>query len=260
MITGHIIQYIVSPDNFDNNFLFRIIYSFHMPLFMCISGYVARYNKSKTIKKLCRRVVSLLLPFLTFAIINCIIYRQSIIRTFIYQENALWFFWTLSAIEILIYLADTITNKFNGGSVYYLLINLILLCIPDGLFGLGLVKIYYTWYIVGYILPDYLKKQNVWGRLLCIVGWPITVLFWMRNADPLFMKMFDISSNSVAKIVSLFCIIYRVYIVPFFGIGFVYNLWNLLWNKLEKSCDSLIYRSAHKGNICDSFLLHKKFH
>lgn len=39
VVIGHVIQYVFSPNTFDDNLLFRVIYSFHMPLFMFISGY-----------------------------------------------------------------------------------------------------------------------------------------------------------------------------------------------------------------------------
>ena len=37
VIVGHVIQF--TNPNFDDSPLFKIIYAFHMPLFMCISGY-----------------------------------------------------------------------------------------------------------------------------------------------------------------------------------------------------------------------------
>lgn len=42
VVLGHALQYNIN--NFDNNIVFRIIYSFHMPLFMFASGYVAFYQ------------------------------------------------------------------------------------------------------------------------------------------------------------------------------------------------------------------------
>lgn len=40
MVLGHVIQTIISPDDFDNNIVFKVIYSFHMPAFFFISGYL----------------------------------------------------------------------------------------------------------------------------------------------------------------------------------------------------------------------------
>lgn len=42
VVIGHIIQSMYSPDNFDENIVFRIIYSFHMPLFIMLSGLVTK--------------------------------------------------------------------------------------------------------------------------------------------------------------------------------------------------------------------------
>ena len=47
VVLGHVIQYVYEPKDFDNNILFRVIYSFHMPLFMCVSGYVTGLRKKR---------------------------------------------------------------------------------------------------------------------------------------------------------------------------------------------------------------------
>lgn len=40
VVLGHILQYsMMQNEAFYNDFLFKVIYSFHMPLFMCISGF-----------------------------------------------------------------------------------------------------------------------------------------------------------------------------------------------------------------------------
>lgn len=50
VILGHSIQDTIS--DYQNNFLFRFIYSFHMPLFFAISGYLTFKNKyDKTLLK-----------------------------------------------------------------------------------------------------------------------------------------------------------------------------------------------------------------
>ena len=45
VILGHAIQYATSQDyNYAGNSIFQIIYSFHMPLFMMMSGYLFAYK------------------------------------------------------------------------------------------------------------------------------------------------------------------------------------------------------------------------
>lgn len=44
VVVGHIIQYVICKENAFNNVIFSVIYSFHMPLFMFVSGYLS-YKK-----------------------------------------------------------------------------------------------------------------------------------------------------------------------------------------------------------------------
>lgn len=44
VVLGHVIQF--SDNSFDNNILFRYIYSFHMPLFMFTSGFASCKQKN----------------------------------------------------------------------------------------------------------------------------------------------------------------------------------------------------------------------
>ena len=48
MLWGHVIQYCVAKTNIDfyENWVFKFIYSFHMPLFMLVSGYLFFYSFS----------------------------------------------------------------------------------------------------------------------------------------------------------------------------------------------------------------------
>lgn len=47
VVLGHAIQY--TYRDFDNLFVFRLIYSFHMPLFMFVSGMLVQFNRNKVI-------------------------------------------------------------------------------------------------------------------------------------------------------------------------------------------------------------------
>ena len=64
VVLGHVIGY----NNCEDSFLWRFIYSFHMPLFMFISGYVAqmtfrieRFGWNETISFLIKKLRTLLL-------------------------------------------------------------------------------------------------------------------------------------------------------------------------------------------------------
>ena len=69
VIWGHAIQYFLSSD-YSDELVFRIIYSFHMPLFMMVSGYFSVSSMSLNIGKfLKKKIVQLLLPVFSWGLI-----------------------------------------------------------------------------------------------------------------------------------------------------------------------------------------------
>ena len=74
VIIGHIIQF-NNIDGGTNNKIFNIIYSFHMPLFFILSGYVATSGGSKIVNLssflnfLWKKVYTLVLPLLTWTLL-----------------------------------------------------------------------------------------------------------------------------------------------------------------------------------------------
>ena len=84
VVIGHCIQYgsglnYLKEELFFDNILFKLIYSFHMPLFMIISGYLFAYSITRNwAKVLFQKVRSLILPIFSWAFIPCFFhYYQS---------------------------------------------------------------------------------------------------------------------------------------------------------------------------------------
>lgn len=126
VVIGHAIQVLYAPGVFDENMLFKIIYSFHMPLFMCISGYVSGYHQQPlSAKSLCLRLKSLMVPFMVWAFINSIIreeFPKEFVKTLIYVDNGLWFLWVLGLITILFYVCYYCKNL-GGGDIVFILMH-----------------------------------------------------------------------------------------------------------------------------------------
>ena len=93
VLIGHAIQYCSST--YEMDFSFRLIYSFHMPLFFFVSGYLA--NKGRWDRNLIpKRAIQLLLPFVTWAFISPLLKTgtfdlNSSIQTLVYPDNGLCF-------------------------------------------------------------------------------------------------------------------------------------------------------------------------
>lgn len=61
VVLGHCIQF--STPNFDSHIAFRFIYSFHMPLFFMISGYVSYKAIVEWESVVYKRLYQLILPY-----------------------------------------------------------------------------------------------------------------------------------------------------------------------------------------------------
>ena len=67
VVLGHCIQHL--DIDFDHNIVFRYIYSFHMPLFMFISGFVS-YKREYHWTSIKRRFIQLVIPFIAWAMVS----------------------------------------------------------------------------------------------------------------------------------------------------------------------------------------------
>lgn len=108
VVVGHVIQ--GSAEKFDDLLWFRVIYSFHMPLFVFLSGSVAAIAFSperiqsgmlmvaKQVKtRLAKASIRLLIPFVSWCVINQLFYHHSdsivsaVLLAFRRPDTALWF-------------------------------------------------------------------------------------------------------------------------------------------------------------------------
>lgn len=161
VVLGHSIQLFNGTEyrmtqSFYNNLIYKIIYSFHMPLFMLVSGYLYYYGESKYIHNLKNNIIkimSYLIPIVTFASIKTAVNlftgyddRQHILFVILKEEaynilHTLWFLW---AIIYSIIILEVIRHLINGVSKQYkwkwlalllVILMIIFLFTPDVLMG-----------------------------------------------------------------------------------------------------------------------------
>ena len=128
VLIGHSIQYgsgenYLNKQLFFNNYLFKFIYSFHMPLFIMISGYLSYNSLNKVNLKdtIISKFKSLIIPIFIWSIIpfiisiNNYINIKELIKLFIttFSTN-LWFLWSLFYINVLV----KIINKYFKDNIY----------------------------------------------------------------------------------------------------------------------------------------------
>lgn len=176
------------PHDFDSNYLFRLIYSFHMPLFMFISGYVSLYSQEPSLKNIGRKAKALLLPYISWSIINFFIFHHDI-SFYEYQkmviaqpDYSLWFLYVLFFNHLAFYLLSKIPSHKTSWIGAFL--SLPIMFLPFHSFGFNLFKWYFFFYIIGRLANEYKDKLKLNSALTFFISAPLFFFmsyYWQRT-------------------------------------------------------------------------------
>ena len=185
VVIGHTIQYRLSPSDFDSSWAFRIIYSFHMPLFIFLSGAVASqwsaifFDDSPVrlkFKKYCDRIkksaIRLLLPFVSWTVVKYYVWKMNaglfmyLMEAFSRPDNSLWF---LVAIFYCVTIFSTLSLILGLLNInrFMLKINQRLAFLNVGKFAIQIIVVLILWAIIAPIFPGsygliYAKKYLIY--------------------------------------------------------------------------------------------------
>lgn len=197
MVLGHAIQYSL-VSNFDSNIIFRLIYSFHMPLFIFISGYLI--SPGKNIGFLWKQFKLLIIPFLLWMVLYSFYYRRmdlhngnwAILPNYYLQvfqspgKGGLWFLWALYVIDVFyFFLRKSRYFYLLSGAVVMLMYALTPSFPALNYYGLGLFKIYYPYFLLGCLLRQYqiADKIKKWQVVLLVVVMVYLQIAWARTGS-----------------------------------------------------------------------------
>lgn len=223
VIIGHAIQCLLQEECNDNH-VWNLIYSFHMPAFMAVSGWLAFRSKSKPqmsnwggyLRASKRRGMQLLVPYFAWSIIqffmsgNYTLHNLS--NMIFYPDEYLWFLWVLFWICVLFNLAQTISQRFRvneilaiGGLCALLLI--VMVCAEFRMFGFQFLAYYFLFYTMGYILHKYetsaiintLKLRSILVSLTIL--WFLLAWGWTMHGLPSWMPVIPHVPSSLLQYV-----------------------------------------------------------
>lgn len=169
VVIGHCIQFgsgsIYSSGKCLEDTLFKFIYSFHMPLFMLLSGYLF-YQTLKShsfVTNIKSRFSTLFIPIIMWNIIPFIKYTyhdrphtfhylcKAFLSTMI--ENS-WFLWAIFYCSFAVLIVNRV---FKDNIMIYLLGIILTLVIPDS-HNLSLYKYMYPFFLIGYYCNKHSEK------------------------------------------------------------------------------------------------------
>jgi fucose 4-O-acetylase-like acetyltransferase len=204
VVWGHGIQFLDVEYNCFENTVFLFIYSFHMPLFMCISGYLFAFSvRRKTFLEMVEiKFNQLVLPIICWGpVFTWLVYYKELqslndktlwfryiwlyLRSLPYH---LWFLWSLFVISAMVSFCSR--KKLNEIAVNTLVFFL-LLCLPDSL-GLSYIKFMYPFFLMGYFYNIYAAKLQRFKNYLVYSSYiifPLCFLKWSKSDLIYFTEM-----------------------------------------------------------------------
>lgn len=221
VILGHVIQGAVQ--DYQHNDLFRFIYSFHMPLFFLISGYLT-YKGYFDRKLVYKRFLQCIIPFLTWAFIlplleNGTFDSSRTVKILFYPDNGLWFLWNLFFYSLIFNLSEHLSN--NNRKQELVILAFFALCfVMMALFNTKFNCTQICWYLpfftMGYYMRKYPKLVDRKIAIVLIIGYILTIPFWMMREEPLFYKWLNLG-NTFSYVYRLFVQIAGAYSLFYIG-------------------------------------------
>ena len=162
VVLGHSVQYFLCRDDYVNHPLWIFIYSFHMPFFMLLSGYVVGL-KGRIKLDIGRKVKRLLVPYFAWAIVNWIAmtiikgYDPYRVLNYIYTPSmgGLWYLWALFFIYILHSGICIVFQNITYRAASFFIITAILFLLSnffEGHYGLSEIAKYFPYYVIGFYM------------------------------------------------------------------------------------------------------------
>jgi fucose 4-O-acetylase-like acetyltransferase len=199
---GHVLQGNLAQ--FDGGFAFRMIYSFHMPLFFFLSGYVLQINlegkRIAPIPYVLTKARTLVVPFLSWYLVfglwrgipsdvSLSEYMNRFIRgpTYGYWSLRTLFSCFVAMLPVA-WLQQRLSAKWRPGLIALSgLIFYLLRCNKHAYYGENLLKVHYFYFAAGFFICAWRKElaalKNWWPEI-CIVGFLLLVPY-RSHAGPM---------------------------------------------------------------------------
>ena len=188
VVYGHVIQrtMVVAGQDFFSHPVFKIIYTFHLPLFVFISGYLLAFSlQRRTLRAVfLTRCKSLLIPFVIWSILDLLInsilnkmdgngepihWGQEIVQ-YLFVNPAVWFLFMLFMMSCVLLWSVKLQNRL-GLAAFGIVYAGILIIPVNEYAALYYVKWFYLFYLAGYCVNRFgMKIIAKFNNALVLVG------------------------------------------------------------------------------------------
>ena len=171
VVLGHCIQLCNQGDYY--MLLWEIIYSFHMPLFMALSGFVG-FKISISLKdSLLKRFIRLLIPYLFWGGISIFLHKLNPLLLLTSPDSFLWFLYDLFIISFIVNIVVVFTRGDNKRIIEYLVILSVIMLvlgkfIPFNICNIKSLCWMFQFYVAGVLCKLYIDN-NPTNKYIIIV-------------------------------------------------------------------------------------------
>lgn len=225
VILGHAIQDALG-NACDTNHVWNMIYSFHMPAFMAVSGFLT-YRTQRVeggVFLLCvRRFRQLGVPYFLWTIILLVVNGTFSMGTIgqylLYPDKGFWFLYVLLLINVLFLLADWLSCKIAckqeilvGGICFFLAI--IMLVLNIRVLGFQFISYYFIIYSVGYYFHKYydiIITKKIALIICSTIVWFLLAWFWRMHEVPVFLSTVPLPNSLMLYIYRFVTATFAIY-------------------------------------------------
>jgi fucose 4-O-acetylase-like acetyltransferase len=218
VILGHSIQFYLAKVeyDFDESIIFRFIYSFHMPLFIFLSGCLFSLSKRLDIFKL---FSLLIIPFFAWSIINFYFSGSDLsLIKYLYKvvfspDSGLWFLWVLFWLMLTTHIVLKVSKGVNWvflfiSTLYAVILYLVHLIFNFSAFGVKLYTWYWIFFIAGvyfYKNKNYLYFKRNWTNALLIIMYAFFFTLWKRDLNTYEFVLNPIVNTAIGLAINYMC-------------------------------------------------------
>lgn len=230
VVLGHAIQYTIGDACYENH-IWNLIYSFHMPAFMAVSGFLAfrpshKYGSGKECFSIIkRRFFQLVVPYflwsLCFLLVNNEVTFTTLGYVILYPSKVLWFLWVLFCINVISIYGSWLAEKVKLKQEVLIIILCLILAgvmvvLEFRLFGFQYISYYFLFYVLGYYLHKYKEKfdtKNVVVMWVLGVCWFGLAWFWQMHEIPVFLKWAPLPESIIQYVYRYVSAVVAIYLL-----------------------------------------------
>ncbi|WP_167531137.1 acyltransferase family protein [Butyrivibrio proteoclasticus] len=199
VVVGHAIQF--ATDNYDEIWIYKAIYSFHMPLFMFISGITISNKQNEWGKWIVRKAKALIIPFVVWLIIPWVFKRNwsgflhYLLEVFWDPTITYWFLISLFFNHAVYALSRSFFKvKSDVITLKIVMIDMAIVALASVLnlihlpLGIANISYYYFFYIIGYYVNQFQivsKVNKITYKIIVLVFsggiWLLLLSMWKRG-------------------------------------------------------------------------------